>query len=138
MQVETARGTLAPPGERGVSNSNSSMIRITHTTPRRLLGHLRRLQREGEALLDLPGFLTPRDEWPWDARVWRCLDKIAAPHAFDAATERDREDVAAENPLAFGPPPSEWEADEIIRRRITRRLGTLASVIEKVEACAEL
>ena len=113
------------------------MIRITHTTPGRLLGHLRRLQREGEALLGLPGFLTPRDEWPWDVRVWRCLDKIAGPHAFDAAIERDREDLPPMDPLAFGPPLSELQADEIIRSRITRRLGTLASVIEKVEACAD-
>lgn len=113
------------------------MIRITHTTPNRLLSHLRRLQRDGEALLALARFLTLTDEWPWDARVWRCLDKIADPHAFDGATERDGEDLRPIDMLAFRPPLKEWEGDEIIRRRITRRLGTLASVIEKVEALAE-
>jgi hypothetical protein len=29
------------------------MLRITHTTPNRLLGHLRKLMRQGEALLDM-------------------------------------------------------------------------------------
>ena len=114
------------------------MLQITHTTPNRLLSHLRRLQRDGEALLQLPRFLTHRDEFPWEVRVWRCLDKIAGPDAFKSATQRDTEDTGVPDLLAFNPPRPEWECDEIIRRRMTRRLGTLASVIEKVEAYAEL
>lgn len=113
------------------------MLRITHTTPNRLLSHLRKLQRDGEALLQLPRFLTPHDEFPWEVRVWRCLDKIAGPDAFKSATQRDAEDTGVPDLLAFKPPRPEWEGDEIIRRRMTRRLGTLASVIEKVEAHAE-
>ena len=115
------------------------MLRITHTTPRRLLSHLRKLTREGEALLDRPPFLTPWDEVQWDARVWKCLDKIADPAAFASATELDSADVGKIDILDPHPPKrSAAELDELLRRRIGRRLVTLASVIEKVEALAEL
>ena len=115
------------------------MIHLTHTTPGRLLSHLRKLTCEGEALLARPPFLTPLDEVPWDARVWKCLGKIAAPDAFAGATELDRADVGEVDLLDFDRPSrSDLEGDELLRRRIGRRLVTLASVIEKVEALAEL
>ena len=114
------------------------VLRITHTTPRRLLGHLRKLMREGEALLACPPFLTPVDEASWSARVWTCFDKIAHPQAFDGAQQLDYADIGPIDLLDFNrPSPSVAELDELVRRRIGRRLVTLASVIEKVEALAE-
>ena len=115
------------------------MIHLTHTSPGRLLSHLRKLTRAGESLLARPPFLTPLDEVPWDARVWSCLDKIAAPNAFDGATQLDSADIGKIDLLDFDRPRrSVAELDELLRRRINRRLVTLASVIEKVEALAEL
>ena len=115
------------------------VIHLTHTTPGRLLSHLRNLTRAGESLLTRPPFLTPLDEVPWDARVWSCLDKIAAPNAFDGATQLDSTDIGEIDLLDFDRPVrSASELDELLRRRISRRLVTLTSVIEKVEALAEL
>ena len=115
------------------------VIHLTHTTPGRLLSHLRKLTRAGESLLARPPFLTPLDEVPWDARVWSCLEKIAAPDAFAGATQLDNADVGKIDLLDFDRPSrSALEGDELLRRRIRRRLVTLASVIEKVEALAEL
>lgn len=120
------------------SQSLAPMIQITHTTPGRLLGHLRKLTRQGESLLARPPFLMPLDEVQWDARVWKCLDKIAAPDAFAGATQLDRADVGEIDLLDFDrPAPSVSELDARLRRRIRGRLVTLASVIEKVEALAE-
>src|ERR1039457_5783989 len=114
------------------------MIYCTHTSPGRLLGHLRKLTREGESLLSRPPFLTPLAEVPWDARVWKCLARIAAPNAFAGATQLDNADAADIDLLDFDRPSrSALEGDELLRRRIRRRLVTLASVIEKVEALAE-
>ena len=114
------------------------MLRITHTTPNRLAAHLRKLQRGGQALLALPRFLTPADEALWDVRVWRCLDKIADRRAFEAAMQRDHEDIGEIDLLQPDRSRSAEELNELLRHRINRRLGTLASVIEKVEAHAEL
>ena len=115
------------------------MIQLTHTTPGRLSGHLHKLARQGESLLPRPPFLTPLDEPPWDARVWKCLDKIAAPNAFAGATQLDNADTGPIDLLDFDRPRrSVTEVDELLRRRIRGRLVTLASVIEKVEALAEL
>ena len=114
------------------------MIRLTHTTPGRLLSHLRKLTREGEALLARPPFLTPLDEAPWDARVWKCLGKITAPDAFAGATQLDSAEAGQIDLLDFDRPRrSVAEMDKLLRRRIRRRLVTLASVIEKVESLAE-
>lgn len=114
------------------------MLRITHTTPKRLAAHLGRLQRAGETLLAQPDRVTATDEALWDVRVWRCLDQIAGRQAFVAALERDREDLGEIDLLAPRRPRSATELDELLRRRIRRRLLTLASVLEKVEAHAEL
>jgi hypothetical protein len=118
--------------------SLADMIYVTHTSPGRLLSHLRKLTREGESLLSRPPFLTPLDELLWDTRVWKCLAKIAAPNAFAGATQLDNADVGKIDLLDFDRPRrSVAELDELLRRRINRRLVTLASVIEKVEALAE-
>ena len=113
------------------------MLRITHTTPNRLAVHLRKLQRDGEAVLALPPFLTPTEEALWEVRVWRCLDKIADHRAFEAAMQRDQEDIGEIDLLDPDSSRSAAELDELLRRRINRRLITLASVLEKVEAHAQ-
>ena len=114
------------------------MLRVIHTTPKRLLGHLRKLMRQGEALLASPPFLNPADEVRWDARVWICFDKIADSQTFDGALELDQADIGPIDLLNFDRPDrSAAEMDELLRRRIRRRLVTLASVVEKVEAVAE-
>src|SRR6266496_3272594 len=104
------------------------MLRITHTTPNRLAVHLRKLQRDGEALLALPPFVTPTQEALWEVRVWRCLDKIADQRAFAAAMQRDQEDIGEIDLLDPDRSGSAAELDELLRRRINRRLVTLASV----------
>jgi hypothetical protein len=66
------------------------------------------------------------------------LDKIAAPNAFAGATQLDNADTGNPDLLDFDRPSrSVAEVDELLRRRINRRLVTLASVVEKVEALAE-
>jgi hypothetical protein len=66
------------------------------------------------------------------------LVKIAAPNAFAGATQLDNADVGKIDLLDFDRPSrSALEGDELLRRRIRRRLVTLAGVIEKVEALAE-
>ena len=113
------------------------MLQIRHTTPRRLISHLRKLLREGEEILAQPGPISVRAEAPWDFRVWRCLGKIAHPNAFDGALQLDQADVGPIDLLA-PVQRSEAELDQLIRRRLQRRLVTLVSVLEKVEAMAEL
>jgi len=114
------------------------VIRLAHTSPRRTLSHLRKLQRDGESLLASPAQLSPRDEAPWEARVWRCLDRLAAPGTFDGALILDSADAGLPDLLNFDrPTPSRTDLDQLLRRRIGRRLVTLASVIEKVEALCE-
>ena len=99
---------------------------------------MHKLARQGESLLARPPFLAPLDEAPWDARVWKCLEKIAARNAFAGATRLDCADVGPIDLLDFDRPRrSAAEMDELLRRRIRSRLVTLASVMEKVEALAE-
>lgn len=112
------------------------MLRIGQKSPRRLLSHLFRLQRQGEALLEQPE-LSYVEECRWEVRVWKCLDKVAGPGAFESASQVDEAEVGPIDLLAFKPARPAWEVDRLVRRRIQRRLVNLASVIEKVEALAE-
>jgi len=112
------------------------MLRIGQQSARRLLSHLIRLQREGEALLEQPE-LSSVDECRWQARVLKCLDKVAGRRAFRLASQCDRKEVGPVDLLAFGPVRTDWEMDRLVRRRIQRRLVSLASVIEKVEVLAD-
>lgn len=112
------------------------MLHLNPKSARRLLSHLIRLQRDGEALLEQPE-LASVDECRWQARVWRCLDKAAGPDAFQSASQHDQEEAGPIDLLAFGPARSADERDRLVRRRIQRRLISLASVMEKVEAVAE-
>lgn len=114
------------------------MLQITHTTPGRLLSHLGRLVRDGETLLDRRPNLGVRDPALWEVRVWRCLEQIAAPATFQGALESDTAEVGPPDLLDFDRPALAPAAlDRLLRRRIRRRLLTLASVIEKVEARCE-
>jgi len=113
------------------------MLQIHHTTPGRLLGHLHKLLREGEEILAQPSLISVRVEAPWDSRVWRCLGKIAHPNAFDGALQLDQAGVGPIN-LLEPVHRRAAELDRLVRRRMERRLVTLVSVIEKVEAMAEL
>jgi hypothetical protein len=111
------------------------MLIIKHATPGRVRSHLQRLLHDGEALLAAGSPLTLAEEGRWQERVWRALEKIVADrHAFDGVVERDLADAGVLHELR---PKTPAEIDRLIRRRIQRRLGTLASVIEKVEAHAE-
>jgi hypothetical protein len=65
------------------------------------------------------------------------LGQIAHPNAFDGAWELDQAEVGAVD-LLNPKRRSEAELDQLVRRRLQRRLITLVSVIEKVEAMAEL
>jgi len=69
--------------------------------------------------------------------VWRCLGKIAHPNAFDGALQLDQAGVG---PIDLLEPVhrSAAELDRLVRRRMQRRLVTLVSIIEKVEAMAEM
>jgi len=112
------------------------MLVFKHATPGRVLSHLRKILRDGEALLATPQPLTAADEGRWEVRVWRSLEKIVPDrHAFDGAMERDLQDIGGLHQVRRKSPE---ELDGLLRRRIQRRLGTLASVIEKVEAHAEV
>jgi hypothetical protein len=113
------------------------MLHITHTTSGRLLSHLGKLVRDGEALLARPPCLGVREPALWEVRVWRCLEKIAAPATFEGALQQDNAEVGPINLLDDRPRRSAAELDELLRRRIRRRLVTLSSVMEKVEALAE-
>ena len=112
------------------------MLIIKHTSPKRALSHLRKLQRQGEELLALGRLLTIVDEGFWEVRVWTYIDKITANrNAFEPALARDMEDLGE---IRLDRLKSPREADCLVRRRIARRLVLLAGIIEKAEALVEL
>lgn len=114
------------------------MLQITRSSPRRPLSHLRKLLCDGEALLARPGWLTPRDELAWEVRVWRCLDRITPPASFARVVQQDQAEAGCPDLLDFDRPhPTAADLDELLRRRIGRRVLTLVSLIEKVEALCE-
>jgi len=115
------------------------MLKITHTSPRRVLGHLRRLQREGEAILSSVDQLTLHDEYRWDGRVWNYIEKIAADPDSISNMIIDNFDPVEMGfaETLFPPIPTREEADRMIRKRMAQRLVTLASVTEQVEAIVE-
>lgn len=114
------------------------MLRIRGKSARRLLSHLVKLQRDGEALLELPEIFILPAESRWEVRVWKCLDRIAGPRAFESAVRQDAEEMGPIDLLAPYPMRTEVGVTQLVQRRIQRPLITLASVIEKVEALAEV
>lgn len=111
------------------------MLSITHTTPKRVLSHLRRLSREGDAILASRDMLTQLDEYAWEDRLFSYLQKIERePGTFGNVL---LEDFRGIDLLAPQPKRTRGELDRAVRDRIARRLVTLAGVIEQVEALVE-
>ena len=111
------------------------MIQITHTTPKRALSHLHKLVRDGEQIFAIDHPRTVVDVARWDIRVWTYLRKIVADeHLFDHLLATS---IPAPLDVIFQPPMSSEIRDAMVRQRIGRRLGTLASVIEQVEGIVE-
>jgi hypothetical protein len=107
------------------------MLAITHTTPRRVLSHLYRLRREGEAMLASRDLLSPFDDARWASRLIDYLRSISADHfALDRVIFRDFDGHTEPAP----PESTRQELDQIVRRNISRWLITLSSFIEQVEA----
>ena len=108
------------------------MFRVIHTTPKKALSHLRRLQREGEALLNQPA-LEPLTEAMWADRLFRYLRKISAdPDTF----ERVIWNKALALCMDDSPPAirSEEELSKSQKKHVERNLVTLAGAIEQFEA----
>jgi hypothetical protein len=107
------------------------MFRVTHTTPKRVLNHLRRLQREGTALLAEPE-VSQLDEGRWTDRVFRYLSKISEdPETFERVIARDFPHFSS-----FPPPAVESveEMSMMLKRYVENHLITLAGAIEQFEA----
>lgn len=108
------------------------MFRITHTTPKKALSHLRRLRKEGEGLLG-EAEVGARAEARWSDRVFRILKKISAnPDTFERLMWND---------VVTLPPPEEYHPrktnEEIIaaqRKEVQKTLITLSGAIEQFEA----
>ena len=108
------------------------MFRVVHTTPKKALGHLRRLQKEGDGILG-EAIVGARTEAFWSARVFKYLKKISVdPDTFERL---------AWNDVVTLPPPDEYHPmktpEEIIaaqRKNVQKTLITLGSAIEQFEA----
>jgi hypothetical protein len=113
------------------------MFAITHTSPARALSQLRKLQREGEAMLGSRDLLTPFDPCRWDARLVDYLRRIAAnPSSVDDVVFRDMPALSMED-FNNPPEPTRRELDEKVRSNISRSLTILAGYIEQLEAVVE-
>ena len=108
------------------------MFNVVHTTPKKALGHLRRLQQEGEGLLG-EAEVGAVAEARWSFRVFKYLKKIAVdPDTFDRLMWHD---------VVYLPPPEEIRPRRSIedmmaaqRRDVQKTLVALAGAIEQFEA----
>jgi hypothetical protein len=108
------------------------MFRVVHTSPKRALGHLRRLRAEGEGLLGEAevGMLT---EAFWSDRVFRYLQRIAVdPGTFDRMMWHDV--VTLPPPEEYRPPKTTEEHSRAQRQAVQKTLITLTGAIEQLEA----
>lgn len=79
----------------------SIMFRVIHTTPKRALSHLLRLQREGEGLLG-EAEVGARAEAVWSDRVFKYLKRISEdPNTFERLMWNDVVNSTA--PRRFSP-----------------------------------
>ena len=109
------------------------MFHVVHTTPKRVLSHLLRLKREGEALLTRRE-LDPITEGMWAHRVFKYLAKISQdPDTFER--------VLWKRAVAVSPPDSPKpairsveEMTRIQKEHVKRNLITLSAAIEQFEA----
>ncbi len=84
------------------------MFAVTHTTPKRALSHLRRLEREGDAMLSSKDLLTPSDPCYWEARVVKYLRRITADcRALDEVLFGDMPALSAEDFRSLPPKPTQ-------------------------------
>jgi hypothetical protein len=113
------------------------MIAVRHTTPKRALSHLRRLQREGEAMLGSRDLLHEFDPFRWDVRLFEYLRRISVDRsALDKVIFRDRPVLGLHLPPP-PPQPTPHELDKKVRKDISRHLTILAGYIEQLEAIVE-
>jgi hypothetical protein len=108
------------------------MFRVVHTSPKRVLSHLHRLKREGEALLQSET-LDPRAEAMWSDRLFRYLRKISEdPATFERLLMKS---VMALSTEAVPPPvKSPQELTKVWKKHVANHLVTLAGAIEQFEA----
>jgi hypothetical protein len=98
---------------------------------------LRRLQREGEAILASRDLLHEFDPFRWDVRLFEYLRRISAdPSALDEVVFRGRP-VLPLHPPPPRPQPTPHELDRKIRKDISRHLTILAHYIEQLEAIVD-
>jgi len=114
------------------------MFNITHTTPQRVLGHLHRLKREGDALVARDDVtLLEESQWAW--RVDRYLRRILEDRWMldrlraNELPALDADDFASPPQ----PPPSREERRAMIGARVNALLTTLTSIIDQLEGDIE-
>ena len=108
------------------------MFRVTHTTPKRVLAHLYRLQREGEFLLRQPE-LSPLDEGRWEDRVFRYLKRISTdPDTFERLMWNDPVALSLDGPDRRI--RSVEEMTKAQKRHVQKAMITLAGAIDQFEA----
>lgn len=113
------------------------MFNITHTSPKRALSHLLRLQREGEALAARDDVkLIEEGRWAW--RVMQYLRRILAEkYMLDRLPAYQVRALTSEDFKTVPKPLSREEYIAMIRKRINTLLTTLTSVIDQLEAHIE-
>jgi len=110
------------------------MFRVTHTTTKKALAHLRRLQAEGEALLE-QSELDALTQGRWEDRVFRYLKKISAdPETFERIMWNDPQILS----LDFDGPDRRIRTIEEMtkaqKKHVQKALITLVSAMEQFEA----
>ena len=113
------------------------MFEVTHTSPRRALSHLMRLQAEGETLLGRE-FIEAIEGGRWEERVFGYLKKIAAVPATFEVVDVKNGMVISPLDMMHEPPLTEEEITFIQKQRVNKALITLAGAIEQFEAQYEL
>lgn len=113
------------------------MFKITHTTPKRVLSHLLRLQREGETLAQQGvADLVQAGRWEWRMLMYlrrvvadeKMFDRLPAYQIWVPTAKEIYRGPIPLDPAVYGPG---------LRKRIKTRLVTLSSVIDQLEAHIE-
>jgi hypothetical protein len=112
------------------------MFNITHTTPKRVLSHLLRLQREGEALATRDD-VTLIEEGRWGWRVHRYLRRILADQFMLDRLQAYQIPPITSSQFSLPHPLPREDYVAMIRKRINTLLTTLTSVIDQLEAHIE-
>ena len=108
------------------------MFTVTHTTPRKVFGHLLRLQKEGGELLENES-LDQRGEGMWSYRVYNYLGRISTdPETFARLNYIDPPTLDIN--LVERPQLTKEEMTQIQYRHVRKTLVTLAGAIEQFEA----